>query len=583
MCGFGLFFALLSVVGCLPLPLIGHWTFDAGQERADLTGNFADLTLDANSAIESGALICARADAQVSTGRSNSIYRGPEIVNKTFVVWLSLETHNASDRLWSFDSKDGGMADSDAFYFNASNLTWFTKTPQASFEWRLFPESASNTNTIIQLAFTYRWLFGTSFELAAFRDGALIGAHNAMTFAPIQKSNRRQMTFCAPFSRIGLKIYEARLYSAPLTQTELSQLTLTSCVAAIPTSRPFGRWLVNDTDESTVSIDVAGPNNGLFEGGPFKWSDGSSADGPMRFVSLTNTSVRFGRFPIGLSDFHVSLWARPTCLDCPLLGQRSTCGRGVFWNVWLLGMDQAVSGPAIKFELDDQTGEVGNEVVTNFALARTWYKIEFSRIGMLLTLRIVGTASPMQVQVTTQTLNDLENLYDFVIGAWDNRACANIARNYSGDIADVTLSIDRLPFLQCAATVAPAELSTQLGVLPTVVTTETRETLFVSVSSPDGASPPPSSVLPPPSSVLPIAVGVGVGGAVLLLIVMIAIVVTCKTKRNKATGTTQTTTAAEEIDLTAASSIRSSEYAAASILSQHSAYSEPGDVRRSVW
>jgi len=46
--------AALSTTGLAAL--VGHWTFETGNELNDLTGNFPDLALQGNATVSGGAL-----------------------------------------------------------------------------------------------------------------------------------------------------------------------------------------------------------------------------------------------------------------------------------------------------------------------------------------------------------------------------------------------------------------------------------------------------------------------------------------------------------------------------------------------
>lgn len=567
------------------LPLIGHWTFEHGQERTDLTGNFPDLALSDGNSFVGGSLLCRSGggnSTQASTGNGRSTFLGPAIVNKTFVVWLALESLDATDQLWSLESYSNhtipiGNVDLDAVYFNATDSTWFTtRALGKALDWKRIPMNASSINTLIQLAFTYRMMADESMTVTGFRDGELIGEHTikVLNSISLSTSTRRQMMFGSSKGLLHATIYEARLYASALNVTELASLRLVACDGSIPTSRPKGRWLVNDNNSDIglmTAFDVSGNNRSgnyeLMAGFPPAWhiAETTSSYGPRRYLSLANTAITVPHsFEIDTSDFLVSLWARPRCRRCPLLGQRFGCGSGIFWNLWLPNETETV-----KFEVGN--GAMMSQVSTNKTLDHSWYFFECIRIGKTLTLRIDGV---VQAQVNASGIAELRKLNDLMIGAWENSMCKNIGKFYTGDIAEVTLSIDRLPFLQCAPSDSGTTAST--WIMPTA-TTKIPSSMTISENG-----------VAAPGDDQQLAIGIGVGVSVgVALIIVLAITIACISKRSKvkdqASGQyRQTATVAGDA---AARTSMSSEYASASILSNQYQnqsqfiYSEPAEVR----
>ena len=83
-------FFLLSVVVCISADvqhtLVGHWTFESGEEQKDLTGNFAAIVLQ-GAEINNGQL-----DLGVSKWAVAGEYTGPTISEKTLVSWVSIDS-----------------------------------------------------------------------------------------------------------------------------------------------------------------------------------------------------------------------------------------------------------------------------------------------------------------------------------------------------------------------------------------------------------------------------------------------------------------------------------------------------------
>lgn len=97
--GTGILAVLLALI-CWTVPsraaLVGHWTFEEGEERVDRIGNFPDLLLMGDAQVVEGALD-VNGEGTTATGwavsdSANGVYRGPVLTNKTLVVWVRLQS-----------------------------------------------------------------------------------------------------------------------------------------------------------------------------------------------------------------------------------------------------------------------------------------------------------------------------------------------------------------------------------------------------------------------------------------------------------------------------------------------------------
>ena len=91
---------LLSLLVFLPLvaiaagpgvhsdKLVGHWTFEKGEELKDLTGNFPDIKL-MGAKIVKGALDVDAGKWAITVGD----YKGPDIKEKTLMSWFSFQNN----------------------------------------------------------------------------------------------------------------------------------------------------------------------------------------------------------------------------------------------------------------------------------------------------------------------------------------------------------------------------------------------------------------------------------------------------------------------------------------------------------
>ena len=66
--------------------LVGHWTFEKGEELKDLTGNFPDIELKGAEVVD-GALDLGKGKWAITAGD----YKGPTITDMTLISWATLQ------------------------------------------------------------------------------------------------------------------------------------------------------------------------------------------------------------------------------------------------------------------------------------------------------------------------------------------------------------------------------------------------------------------------------------------------------------------------------------------------------------
>ena len=75
--------------------IVGHWTFEEGEETMDLIGNFPDLVLQGEAEVIDGALRVTgegtKATGWAVTNLDDGDYSGPIIEDHTLLVWVTLE------------------------------------------------------------------------------------------------------------------------------------------------------------------------------------------------------------------------------------------------------------------------------------------------------------------------------------------------------------------------------------------------------------------------------------------------------------------------------------------------------------
>ena len=89
---------LLSLLVFLPLvaiaagpgahknKLVGHWTFEKGEELKDLTGNFPDIELR-GAKVVNGALDVDAGKWAITVGD----YKSPEVTDMTLISWATIQ------------------------------------------------------------------------------------------------------------------------------------------------------------------------------------------------------------------------------------------------------------------------------------------------------------------------------------------------------------------------------------------------------------------------------------------------------------------------------------------------------------
>lgn len=211
--------------------LVGHWTFEAGEELEDKTGHFEPLTLF-GATVTDGALDVDDASTHAISGN----YTGPTIREKTLVSWLSLDDLDVrSGSVLTIDNRDVDNFDG-IVYAEREPLRWmagstnFARTQDAV----VFEETAAGQP--IQMAISYRDLTGGDVEITICRNGSQIGQYTSSNMTEWTSGNAE-----AIFGRrhtpgtgtdgpgfVDAKIDEARIYSGVLTCPEVGMLRAVS-------------------------------------------------------------------------------------------------------------------------------------------------------------------------------------------------------------------------------------------------------------------------------------------------------------------------------------------------------------------
>jgi len=217
--------------------LVGHWTFEPGNELVDLTGNFPRLLLMGDATVSGGKLDVngsgTSATGWAVTDSDTGAYKGPAITSKTLVVWATMQGLIDAARAGSLMTLDRVKSDhfdgiifaerEDNRWMNGSS--GFGRT--ADFSPGFAETSLGNP---IQVAITYRHLGGGRLRVTGYRNGETIGQYDtgnpsswAAGDAEVFFGQRHGSTTGGPGGLDAL-IDEARLYNEALTASEIREL-----------------------------------------------------------------------------------------------------------------------------------------------------------------------------------------------------------------------------------------------------------------------------------------------------------------------------------------------------------------------
>jgi hypothetical protein len=243
---------------CALQRLIGHWTFEAGEELVDVEGHFPPLQLIGNASVANGTLdvngVGTNATGWAVTGTANGGYTGPTIANKTLVVWLQMDSFSASagsalsvDRE-RFDTFDGVVLGERETQRWMAGSTGYARTQ--NFAPGFEEVEAGMSAAVIQMAISYRTDPSANvMRIDMSRNGVLIGNYSRsmaefatwptgeakVTFG-VRHDVSRNRTF-GP-GAIDAHIHEARLYGTALTRAEIAALKMYKPLPATTVTTP---------------------------------------------------------------------------------------------------------------------------------------------------------------------------------------------------------------------------------------------------------------------------------------------------------------------------------------------------------
>ena len=242
--------------------LIGHWTFEAGQEATDLTGNWGDLNVSAADVVD-GQLDLDAGDVFKTTS-----YTGSVIEEKTLVVWIAIEDLNVTTgsplaiQATNSDRFDAIVyAESQAGRFMPGSSNWFrTENFNPGFQ-------ETETNQLVCMAITYADESG-SLKVTGYRNGAEIGNYNKGSLVSWNSSDAQIMfgprhthpTNGTAYGEVDMLVEEARIYNRALTPSEIEAITTQSCTIASSAVAPnsFGVAELGDNNAVLTVTDDLG-------------------------------------------------------------------------------------------------------------------------------------------------------------------------------------------------------------------------------------------------------------------------------------------------------------------------------------
>lgn len=205
--------------------MIGHWTFEKGDELKGLTGHFGDIELK-GAQVKDGKLHIGDNKWAMTTG-----YKGPDIgPDKTLVTWLYLDDLNVRRGATLAVNKSSSDMFDAIVYAEKHERHWmagsshFRRTQDAA-----HGSAEKETGKLIQLAISYEDDGGNT-KIMIYRNGEIIGDY---TKGPIKTWTAgdvealfgpRALIAGTAHGWIVARVEDARIYNAVLSEKEINNL-----------------------------------------------------------------------------------------------------------------------------------------------------------------------------------------------------------------------------------------------------------------------------------------------------------------------------------------------------------------------
>ncbi|MBM3847428.1 MAG: LamG domain-containing protein, partial [Verrucomicrobia bacterium] len=214
--------------------LVGHWTFESGEELMDRTGNFPDLRLKGDAMVAEGKLDLNGSGTTASgwavTDSDLGSYRGPAITSKTLVAWITLQGLDDIAKAGSAITLDRVSGDhfDGIIYAERQANRWMNGSSGFGRTADFSPGAEeSATDQLIHLAITYEHLGGGQLRISGYRNGDPIGQYETGN-ASSWNTGDAEVFFGLRHGSLGggpggldALLHEARLYSRVLSASEV--------------------------------------------------------------------------------------------------------------------------------------------------------------------------------------------------------------------------------------------------------------------------------------------------------------------------------------------------------------------------
>jgi hypothetical protein len=220
--------AEIPLITTLP-EMVGHWTFEPGNERNDLVNNFETLTLVGGATISNGKLNVSQAKWAVTNMVTSKVVK-----EKTLVAWVIIDDVNA--RGGSAITYETSNRDFDAIvYAERTPKEWMSGS--GGFSRTDNPNGGNNYTTaqgkLVKVAITYTknnaiTIYVDGKKVHSYTRGKMIAPNSATnnTASVLFGMRHTPMTMGIPGGGAWFvgKIEEARIYGGVLNESQISGL-----------------------------------------------------------------------------------------------------------------------------------------------------------------------------------------------------------------------------------------------------------------------------------------------------------------------------------------------------------------------
>lgn len=212
--------------------LLGHWTFNEGEELIDRRGNWGDVTLSGNATVQDGELD-VNGSGTNATGFAYTVgaYTGPEIRSKTLVSWFRMESLAVrAGSVITIDKLSADQFDGIIFAERQPNQ-WMNGSSHFRRTQDFAPGHAeTGTDEMVMVAITYEELDGGQVKITGYRNGEKLGEYMSGEFRTWPANDaeiifgKRHGTMPGGPGGLDARINEARIYGQAATALQIQEL-----------------------------------------------------------------------------------------------------------------------------------------------------------------------------------------------------------------------------------------------------------------------------------------------------------------------------------------------------------------------